>query len=453
MSYADFLAAKAQLEGDHGFQPDTLPDWLYDFQHELVEWACRKGRGALFADCGMGKTPMQLAWANQIHARTGRPVLIVTPLAVSRQTVIEAAKFGIDAQISRDGTPTGPLTVTNYDRLHLFDRDDYDGIVLDESSAIKSFDGERRKIVTQFARKMPYRLLATATAAPNDYIELGTSSEALGYLGHMDMLSRYFTNGQQTSKTVRNWTGDKWRFKGHAETPFWRWVASWARALRKPSDLGYDDGNFELPELIVRQQIVEAREPTPDRLFDLPAVGLREERSEMSRTVDERCETAAAAIEDATSAVMWCNLNRESERLAQLVDDAVEIKGSDDPDAKEEALAAFAAGDIRVLVTKPSIAGWGLNWQHCHRMTYFPSHSYEQWYQAVRRCWRYGQTSNVEVDVISTEGTSRVLANLERKAEQADQMFESLTAHMRDAVHIDRTINHTTPVEVPAWVS
>ena len=173
----------------------------------------------------------------------------------------------------------------------------------------------------------------------------------------------------------------------------------------------------------------------------------------MSRTVDERCETAAAAIEDAGSAVMWCNLNRESERLAQLVDDAVEIKGSDDPDAKEEALAAFASGDIRVLVTKPSIAGWGLNWQHCHRMTYFPSHSYEQWYQAVRRCWRYGQTSNVEVDVISTEGTSRVLANLERKAEQADQMFESLTAHMRDAVHIDRTINHTTPVEVPAWAS
>ena len=453
MSYADFLAAKAQLEGDHGFQPESLPDWLYDFQRDLVDWACRKGRGALFADCGMGKTPMQLAWAEQVHSRTDGRVLIVTPLAVSRQTAIEADKFAVDAVISRDGTPAGPITITNYDRLHLFDRTDYNGIVLDESSAIKAFDGERRKIVTEFARKMPYRLLATATAAPNDYIELGTSSEALGYLGHMDMLSRYFTNGQQTSKVVRNWTGDKWRFKGHAETPFWRWVASWARALRKPSDLGYSDDGFDLPELVVRQQVIAARESDPERLFDMPAIGLREERAEMSRTVDERCEAAASAIEDADSAVMWCNLNRESERLAQLVDGAVEIRGSDNPDAKEEALAAFASGDIRVLVTKPSIAGWGLNWQHCHRMTYFPSHSYEQWYQAVRRCWRFGQTSDVEVDVIATEGTSRVLENLERKARQADQMFESLTAHMRDATHIDRTVSHDTPVEVPAWVS
>ena len=453
MNYADFLAAKAQLEGNHGFDPTDLPGWLYEFQTDLVTWATRKGRAALFADCGLGKTPMQLAWAQQVHARTGRPVLIVTPLAVSRQTVEEATKFGIDATISRDGTPVSPITVTNYDRLHHFDQTDYDGIVLDESSAIKAFDGERRKIVTSFARKMPYRLLATATAAPNDYIELGTSSEALGYLGHMDMLSRYFTNGQQTSKTVRNWTGDKWRFKGHAEVPFWRWVASWARALRKPSDLGYPDDGFDLPELIIREQYVEAREPTPDRLFDLPAIGLREERAEMSRTVDERAEAAAVALEDADQAIAWCNLNRESERLTQLIDGAVEIRGSDDPDAKEEKLAAFGAGDIRVLVTKPSIAGWGLNWQHCHRMTYFPSHSYEQWYQAVRRCWRYGQTSNVTVDVIATEGTSRVLANLQRKSGQADAMFEALTAHMRDALHIDRTVNYDQTVELPAWLS
>ena len=452
MSYTDFLAKKAQLEGDHGHDPDSVPDWLYPFQQDLTVWALRKGRGALFADCGLGKTPMQLAWADEVRRHTGRPVLILTPLAVSFQTEAEAVKFGIDAQVSRDGKPAPWITITNYDRLHLFDREQFAGVVADESSAIKNFDGERRKIVTEFMRTLPYRLLATATAAPNDYIELGTSSEALGHLGHMDMLGRFFTNNQNTSKTNRNWSGDKWRFKGHAEEDFWRWVSSWARALRKPSDLGYPD-TFELPPLTIRQQIVEAREPTPDRLFDLPAMGLQEERAEMRRTIDERCEAVAEALDGADAAVAWCHLNPESDRLEKLIDGAVQIKGSSDPDEKEEALRAFSDGQIRVLVTKPSIAGWGLNWQHCNRMAYFPSHSYEQWYQAVRRCWRFGQTRPVEVDVIATEGTSRVLANLERKAEQADRMFESLTAHMRDAVNIDRNIDYPNPVEVPPWAS
>ena len=452
MSYADFIAKKSQLEGDHGHDPDSLPDYLYPFQQDLVTWACRKGRGALFADCGLGKTPMQLVWADEVRRRTGKPVLVLTPLAVSFQTQKEAAKFGIDAQVSRDGTPAPHITITNYDRLHLFDREKFGGVVCDESSAIKSFDGERRKLVTRFMSWMPYRLLATATAAPNDYIELGTSSEALGYLGHMDMLNRFFTNSQNTSKTNRNWSGDKWRFKGHAEEQFWRWVSSWARAMRKPSDLGYED-LFDLPPLKIVQQIVEAREPTPERLFDLPAQGLQEERSELRRTIDERCEAAAEALEDADAAVAWCHLNPESERLTQLIDGAVQIKGSSDPDEKEEALRAFSDGEIRVLVTKPSIAGWGLNWQHCNRMSYFPSHSYEQWYQAVRRSWRFGQTRPVRIDVIATEGTSRILANLERKSEQADRMFESLTAHMRDALHIERTVNYPHKIQVPSWAS
>jgi len=451
--YRTFLARKGQLEGDHGFEPDDMPTWLYDFQADLVSWACRKGRGALFADCGMGKTPMQLAWAHQVNQRIGKPVLIVAPLAVSFQTQKEAAKFGVDAAVSRDGSVAAAITITNYDRLHLFDRAEWGGVVLDESSAIKSFDGERRRIVTDFARWMPYRLLATATAAPNDYIELGTSSEALGYLGHMDMLNRYFTNSQHTSRGVRSWGTDKWRFKGHAEVPFWRWVSSWARAMRWPSDLGYSDEGFQLPDLRVRQHIIDAREPAPDRLFDLPAVGLQEERAESSRTVQERCEAAALAVSDADVAVLWCQLNKEGDALERIVPNAVQVRGSDQPEDKEEKLRAFAEGEISRLVTKPSITGWGLNWQHCHRMSYFPSHSYEQWYQAVRRFWRFGQTSAVEVDVIATEGTSRMLENLQRKAEQADRMFQALTAHMRDAHHIERTVNHPHVVEVPSWVS
>lgn len=447
--YAAFLAAKAQLDGDHGQPPTWLPDYLFDFQADLVEWAARKGRAGIFADCGLGKTPMQLVWAENVHRLTGKPVLLVTPLAVSFQTVVEAEKFDVDAAVSRDGQVTGAITVTNYERLHLFDRHAYGGVVCDESSAIKAFDGERRALVTDFLRRHRYRLLCTATAAPNDYIELGTSSEALGYLGYQDMLGRFFTN-----KGKSRWRGrdGAWRLKGHAEEPFWRWVASWARALRRPSDLGYSDQRFRLPPLERRTHIIAARRPAPDQLFDLPAEGLHEERAEQRRTITERCETAAALLTDAESAVAWCQLNDEGDLLARLIPGAVQVSGSDDADAKEDAFRAFAAGDIRVLVTKPSIGAWGLNWQHCHRMTYLPSHSYEQYYQAVRRCWRYGQTRPVTVDVVTTEGGQRALANLERKAAQADRMFDALVAHMRDAVAVDRTDTYPEPVEAPAWV-
>lgn len=455
MTYADFLARRTQLGGDHGFDPGNLPDYLYDFQRELVQWATRKGRGAVFADCGTGKTPMELAWADLVHQRTGRPVLVTTPLAVAYQTADEAAKFGVEAAISRDGRPAGPITITNYDRLHLFDRGDYDAVVCDESSAIKAFDGARRALVTDFMRKTPYRLLATATAAPNDYIELGTSSEALGELGYMDMLGRFFVNEQRNASTGRGYLGQRnaWRFKGHAEQPFWRWVASWARAMRRPSDYGFSDDGFVLPELIQREHVVKASRPAEGALFDVPAVSLQEEREEARRTIRERCEAAAALLEHAEHGIAWCQLNDEGDLLAKLIDGAVQVKGSDPVDAKEEALAAFSRGDIRVLVTKPSIAGWGLNWQHCHRMTFFPSHSYEQWYQAVRRCWRYGQQHPVTVDIVTTEGGARVLANLQRKARAADAMFDALVAHMRDATTIRRTTDYPHPVEVPAWAS
>jgi len=451
-AYAEFIERKTQLDGMHGFEPEWMPDFLFPFQSSLVDWALRKGRAAIFADCGLGKTPMQLVWAENIRRHTGKPVLIITPLAVSYQTEREAEKFGIDAQVSRDGSLPAGITITNYEQLEKFDRNALGGVVCDESSAIKSFDGVRRALVTDFMRKMRYRLLCTATAAPNDYIELGTSSEALGYLGHMDMLGRFFVNKQKNSVGGRYRGAEpEWRFKGHAEDAFWRWVASWARAMRKPSDLGFEDDGFELPPLELEQHVVEARVGREDTLFDVPALGLREEREESRRTINERCEMAADLIADAGSAVAWCQLNAEGDLLTRLIDGAVQISGSDSPDAKEDALLAFSRGEIRVLVTKPVIGAWGLNWQHCNRMTFFPSHSYEQYYQAVRRSWRFGQTRPVYVDVVTTEGGINALKNLTRKAGQADRMFESLVAHMRDALAIDRSTNYDTEVEVPAW--
>jgi hypothetical protein len=399
---------------------------------------------------------MSLAWADQVVRHTRRPVLLLTPLAVGFQILAEAEKFGYsDVALSRDGKPSGAITITNYEQLDKFDHADYSGVVCDESSAIKAFDGARRAQVTEFMRRIQYRLLGTATAAPNDYIELGTSSEALGYLGYMDMLTRFFINDNRSvSSRGRTMGGQSidWRLKGHAREPFWRWVSSWARAIRKPSDYGYSDERHQLTELVIRETKVDAARPAEGTLFDVPAYGFREEREETRRTISERCEAAAAALVDADTAVAWCHLNDESALLTQLIDGAVEVSGSDPLEAKEERLAAFSRGEIRVLVTKPAIGAWGLNWQHCQRMTYFPSHSYEQWYQAVRRCWRFGQQHPVTVDVITTEGGSRVQANLQRKAAQADDMFTALVAHMNHARTVDAH-HYTNRLELPAWVS
>lgn len=452
MSYGDFLARKAQLDGDHGFEPLWTHDDTFDFQDQLIAWALRKGRAGIFADCGLGKTLMELDWADQVHAQTGKPVLLLTPLAVGYQTEAEAEKFGIEAAVSRDGSTPAKITITNYERLHYFNPEDFAGVVCDESSAIKAFKGKLRAAVTEFLRRLPYRLLCTATAAPNDYIELGTSSEALGYLGHTDMLSRFFVSDQNFVRRA-SWSGAKWRFKGHAEENFWRWVSSWARAVRRPSDLGFSDDGFELPALDYHQHVVGAEDLPEGRLFETEVIGFREEREELRRTLPERCEKAAELLADAESGVAWCQLNAEGDLLTELIDGAVQVSGSDSPDVKEEKLLAFGAGDVRVLVTKPSIGGWGLNWQHCHRMTYFPSHSYEQFYQAVRRCWRFGQESEVLVDIVTAEGGAKALNNLQRKADQADRMFDALIAHMNNAVAIERAETYNEEVLAPAWVS
>ena len=462
-SYNDFLAAKSQHNTGHGFEPTSLPDHLFGFQRELTEWAIRQGRGALFADCGLGKTPMELAWAQNVHEHTGKPVLLLTPLAVGFQIVREAAKFGHDAAMSRDGRPAAAITVSNYEQAAKFSPADFGGVVCDESSAIKAFDGTTRAVVTELMREMPYRLLGTATAAPNDYLELGTSSEALGELGYMDMLGRFFISDQRTSthrplgKNVdgKNAHGSMgvYRFKGHAEEPFWRWVSSWARAIRRPSDYGFSDDGFQLPALREVLHVVDSSTPRDDMLFDAPAIGLAEERAEMRRSLPDRCEKAASLLADAESGVAWCHLNDESTLLVRMIDGAVEVRGSDSPDEKEEKLRAFSDGEIRVLVTKPSIGAWGLNWQHCHRMTYFVSHSYEQYYQAVRRSWRFGQTQPVTVDVIASKATEAILDNLQRKSRQADRMFDALLTHMSDALKIERRKNYTNRIEVPSWAA
>lgn len=459
--YLEFLAAKTQDGCLSGFEPVWMPDFLFPFQRTLVEWSVRKGRAAIFADCGLGKTPMQLVWAENVVRQTNRPVLIATPLAVSYQVIREAEKFGIDAVRVMDGTaPTGArIVVTNYERVQRFSPHDFCGMVCDESSILKSFDGARRATLTEFMRKLPYRLLCTATAAPNDYLELGTSSEALGELGHMDMLARFFKNDQNTSNTRVAWRGFggaermKWRFRGHAEQPFWRWVCSWARAVRRPSDLGFEDGTFVLPPLEEREHSVKARKAREGMLFDLPAVGMAEEREERRRTIDERCEQVAALVEKSDHALVWCHLNAEGDLLTRLIDGAVQVSGSDSDEAKEEALMAFAAGDIRVIITKPKIGAFGLNLQRCAHVACFPSHSYEQYYQGIRRCWRFGQTRPVRVDIVATDGERGVMRNLQRKAAQADRMFTSLVENMNESIRIERGKTFTKPEEVPAWLS
>jgi len=390
---------------------------------------------------------MQLAWAQNVAQKTGRRVLILTPLAVSHQTVIEAKKFGIEVSRSNAGELPSQIVVTNYERLHHFNSDDFDGVVCDESSILKNFSGSTCRAITEFMDKINYRLLCTATAAPNDFVELGTSSEALGVLKRQYMMAQFFNHdGGETSK---------WRLKRHAaEGPFWRWLATWSRAIRRPSDMGYDDGDFALPELITKQHVVEAIESNPEFLFAMPAVGLTEQREERKRTVQERCEMAAELVIDTGApAICWSHLNRESDLLESMIPGSVQVSGSDKDEEKEEKFRAFEVGEARVIVTKPTIAGFGLNWQHCSHQTFFPSHSFEQWYQAIRRSWRFGQKHPVNVDVISTEGEQRVLANLERKAADAAQMFEQLVKHMNQEIQpATRTRNSNQEALIPSWI-
>lgn len=463
--YTDFIERKSQLETMAGFAPRFVPSCLFDFQQGLLDWSVQKGRCAVLADCGLGKTLIELAWAQNFAERENKPVLIITPLAVAAQTWRESQKFGIECYHSKDGKwPSNQkIIVTNYQRLHYFDRGDFCGVICDESSCLKNFDGVYRSKITEFMRKMPYRMLASATASPNDDIELGTHSEALGELGYMDMLNRFFVNDQHTVKPMiyrhkgkyfaRLEERAKWRFKGHAEIPFWRWVCSWARAMRRPSDMGFNDDGFILPDLIERQHVVDVEKLASGYLFALPAVGLSEQRDERRRSIRERCRKVAELVERRNDqSLIWCHLNPEGDLLENMIPGSVQVKGSDPDDFKEEAFLEFANGEIKRLITKPKIGCLGLNLQNCHHQTFFPSHSWEQYYQGVRRSLRFGQKFPVEIDIITTEGEMQVLENLQRKARQSDAMFSALVREMRNVLSIDKRVTFGELEVMPAWL-
>ncbi len=461
-NYLKFLQGKAQACNNHGFKPLWLSDKMFDFQHYLAEWMIRKGRGATFADCGTGKTILQLVWAENIARKTNKRVLILTPLAVGPQTVKEGEKFGIECQQSRDGKlPRGvKIVVTNYERLHYFNQKDFIGCVADESSCLKNFDGVTKAKVTEFMRTLAYRSFYTATAAPNDYIELGTSSEALGELGFIDMLNRFFKKNQ-SSKAKQlcrgsEYSREMWRFRGHAEKDFWRWVCSWSRAMRYPSDLGFDDGPFILPELRSVEHVVKSKTEShlaEGFLFSMPAIGLKEQRRERRNTINERCEKAAELAASASGPVVsWCHLNDEGDLLTQLIPNAVQVAGKDSLEYKEEMLTAFTTGEISALVTKPKIAGFGLNWQHCWTQTFFPSHSFEQWYQAIRRSWRFGQEHPVTVHMISSEGEKDILLNLQRKQKAAEVVYEQIVNLMGNELRVNVNKFQGEKERMPSWL-
>jgi hypothetical protein len=454
--YAALLERRRQFGGDSGFEPTWFPDKIFPFQRALVEWACRKGRAALFEGVGLGKSIQELTWAQNVIERTNKPVLLLTPLAVGPQMVREGKKFGVDTKRSRDGTvPKKPcVVVANYQRLHLFNAGDFAGVVCDESGILKNVDGETRKAVTEFMLKTPYRLLATATPSPNDFIELGTSSEALGYLGHADMMTKFFkkVNGAARMSRSQENRGENWRFRGHAEKDFWRWVTSWARAVRKPSDLGFPDTGYILPPLTMRQHMVDVKELAEGMLFALPAVGLREQRGERKRSIAERCEKAASLTLDHECSISWCHLNPEGDLLEELIPDCVQVKGSQSDDEKEELIEAFVSRQAKRLVSKPTITGYGLNLQFCAHQTWFPSHSYEQFHQGMGRSHRFGQKSPVTIDMITSEGEADVLRNLERKRDQAEKLFERLVALMNDSLTVRETRDHNSETRLPAWL-
>jgi len=454
MTYHDFIESKRHISSDYGIETNYLPDGMFDYQKYVSEYAIKKGRCAVFLDTGLGKTIIELTIAKNYIQHTNKPVLIITPLAVAFQFIKEAKKFDIDdIEYCKDGNYKSKIVVCNYERLHYFNSHDFDCVILDESSILKNFDGAIKQEVTNFLRKVKYRYLFTATPSPNDYIELGTSSEALGYLGYTDMLGKFFKNNGN-SIDIRH-AGAEWYLKSHAERDFWRWIASWSISMRKPSDLGFSDERHHLPELIETEIMVNNKKPLAingqHSMFNFPAQNFFEIKAEVRATIHERCEMAVEVANHHDTSVYWVNLNDEASLISQIDKDTVEVRGNMDIDKKEEILIAFSKGEVKKLITKTSITAFGLNWQHCNHTTYFPTFSYEQYYQAIRRFWRFGQQRPVYVDLILSDGQTRIMESLTVKKEKAISMFENLTKQTNsDFKIVNKEFNK--PINLPVWI-
>ena len=436
-SYEAFIARKRRARPARGFRAKLKRGWLMPFQQALVDKCLERGASALFASTGLGKTRMQLAWADEVVRETGGRVLVLAPLAVAQQTEAEALTVGLGgvaACRTAEQAAGVSVVITNYERLHHFSPADFVGVVLDESSCIKNFNAKTTGQLTDAFGRYRFKLAATATPSPNDFVELGTHAEFLGVCTRAQMLAEYFIHdGADTSV---------WRLKGHARRPFWRWVASWALGVSSPADVGYaaDAARYVLPPLEVHEHVVKSEQQAIQALtgdlFANGALSLTQRREARKSSIDQRIAVTAALVNETPGPwVVWCDLNAESGALAAAIDGAVEIRGSDDSEDKEQALKAFASGEARVLVSKPSICGWGLNWQHCNQMAFVGlSDSFEAYYQAVRRCWRFGQKRPVNVHVVSSELEGVVVANIKRKGAMAEEMASELAEATREAL-------------------
>lgn len=453
--YTTLIARKSAAQAPAGFDVADLAGHLYGHQRDLVRWALRRGRAALFADTGLGKGPMAIEWARHVSAR-GR-VLMLAPLAVGQQLSREAARFGVAAPYVREDDPQLRIVIANYEMLHAFDPAAFVGIVLDESSILKAFDGKTRTRLIEAFSRTPYRLACTATPAPNDFTELGNHAEFLGIKTRAEMLAEFFYHdGGSTSD---------WHLKGHAVEPFWRWVATWGAVVKMPSDLGYDDGPFTLPPLRMNEHVVATPHDyrLSGQLFASDARSLNEQRAVRRATIEARAaRTAELVAAHDGSDVVWCELNDEQDAIAELLGDkAVSIAGADDDDAKIERHAAWLRGDVKTLVTKPAIFGFGLNWQHCHHQVMGPSNSYERTYQAIRRCWRFGQKHEVIIDVVRSDRDGAIIDNFRQKEADAAKMGEQMRAHVGAAVRAEvqglrREFNPyqpSTPMALPSWLA
>lgn len=454
--YEKFIKSKLRMDIASGFDCDIPVGPLFDFQAACVAWALKRGRAALFLDTGLGKTFCQATWAQKVVDHTGGDVIIVAPLCVAQQTVEEAAKIGIAIKYCRDDSQVEPgITITNYEMLEHFDLDSFAGVVLDESSILKNHSSKTREALVQSFRNTPYKLSCTATPSPNDYIELGNQADFLGVMNAQEMLATFFTHdGGDTSK---------WRLKGHGKVRFWEWMAGWSICIRNPSDLGFDGSAYDLPPLNIVEHVVSSGELMDGQLFHVVAQSLSERREAKRNSMDDRVALAAKIANEATgAAIVWCHLNDESAALTAAIPDAVEVTGSMTIDQKSKNVLGFTHGERRVLVSKASICGSGMNWQHCDTMIFAGMNdSFEEFYQAVRRCWRFGQKRPVTVHIITAETEGAVKANIERKQRQANEMASQMVEYMRTitqrviegAKSNTETYNPTIAMIVPAWIS